>query len=100
MTKIKARQLKPLKLKDDETGEDKILEQSIIEVEWDKGDSSRDALAKFLGLFEADNKQRQTNVEVYNQIRAEIEKEMVEEAFKNIAQQNKDRDPDVPDLTT
>lgn len=100
VTKIKAKQLRPVKKKDKKTGETEVFEQTIIEVEWDKGESSRDAIAKFLGLFGADNAQRQTSVEVYNQIRAEIEKEMVEEAFKNIAQQNKDRDPDVPDLTT
>lgn len=58
VTKIKARQLKPVTRENEETGEPEFLEQSIIEVEWDKGDSSRDALAKFQGLFEADNVQR------------------------------------------
>lgn len=95
VTKIKTRQLKPVA----KENEEELLEQSIIEVEWDKGDSSRDALAKFQGLFEADNAQKQTNVEVYNQVRAEIEREMVEETFEKIAQQNRDKDPDVPDLT-
>lgn len=99
VTKIKARQLKPVARENNETGDTEFLEQSIIEVEWDKGDSSRDALAKFQGLFGEDNKQKQANVEVYNQVRAEIEKEMVEDTFEKIAQQNKDKDPDVPDLT-
>lgn len=99
VTKIKVRQLKPVTRKNNETGEeDELLEQSIIEVEWDKGDSSRDALAKFQGLFEADNAQRQASVEIYNQVRAEIEKEIVEETFEKIAQQNKSRNLDIPDL--
>lgn len=99
VTKIKIKQLKPITRKNEETGEEILVEQSLIELEWDKGDSARDALAKFQGLFEKDNNQKQNNVEIYNQVRAEVEKEMVEETFEKIEQQNKDRNPDVPDLT-
>ena len=52
VTKIKVRQIKPLK----DQGDDSI--ERIIEVEWDKGDSSREAISKYLGLFEEDNKQQ------------------------------------------
>lgn len=99
ITKMKVKLLKPIKKKDEETGEDQFVEQHLVEVEWDNGNTSRDALAKYQGLFEIDNAQKKPNVDIYNQVRAEIEKEMVEDVFDKIEQQNKERDPDDPDLT-
>lgn len=57
ITKLKVRSLKPKKVVDDATWEEIELEQSIIEVEWDKGDNAREALSKVLGLYKEDHKQ-------------------------------------------
>lgn len=54
--KVKARKTKPGV--NDGTGGKSDVEHSIIEVEWDKGDAAREALAKVLGLYEKDNEQK------------------------------------------
>ena len=63
VTEIKVRRMKTKTRKVD-VGEDdpedgiETTEESILTVKWDSGDSSRDALAKYQGLFEKDNEQR------------------------------------------
>ena len=57
ITKLKVRNLKPKVVTDEKTGEESEVEQSIIEVEWDKGDSAREALSKVVGLYEKDHQQ-------------------------------------------
>lgn len=52
---------------------------------------------KIKGMFEKDNDQKKPNIEIYNQVRAEVEKELVAETFEKTEQQATDRD--TPDLT-
>jgi|GEM_PF-356979 len=99
ITDIKVKALKPIITEDEKTGKEVIFEQSLIEVKFDNGNAARDALAKYLGLFESDNHQKQNNVDIYSQVRAEIELEMIEEVFDLIDEENMERDPDIPDLT-
>jgi phage terminase small subunit len=89
--------VKQLRTQIDEDGNETRSE--LVRVKWDNGDSSREALSKFLGLFEKDNDQKKPNIEIYNQVRAEVEREMVEAAFEKAEQQATDRDPDTPDLS-
>ena len=104
VTEIRIRQLKTktqkITIKEDGNQEDGIetVKNSVISVKWDNGDSSREAISKFLGLFKEDNEQNKPHIKIYNQVRAEIEKELVEETFQKITKQQKERDPNVPGL--
>ncbi len=61
VTEIKVHRLDTkIRKVDLEDGEDGIetTEESLVTIKWDKGDSAREALAKYQGLFEKDNLQR------------------------------------------
>jgi phage terminase small subunit len=92
VTEIHVKQLRTIV---DDAGNE--IQSELVRVKWDNGDSARDALAKFEGLFEKDNDQKKPNIEIYNQVRAEVEKELVAETFEKTEQQATDRD--TPDLT-
>jgi phage terminase small subunit len=79
VTKIKVKRLKT-RMEDGEEGP-VIIEPEIIEITWDTGDSSRDAISKYQGLFEKDNAQR-------GQVDQEARQEFMKDLFQTISQAN------------
>lgn len=89
ITKMKIRQAKP-KVHITDIGEEVLMEQQTIEIDWDNGQAARESLMKVFGLYEQDNKQKTQNIAIYNEVRAQIEKEMVNETLEEIEEQNLD----------
>ena len=99
ITKLRFRQAKP-KTHITDLGEVVEMEQQIIDIEWDSGQAARESLMKVFGLYEKDNNQKAQQVSIYNEVRAQIEKEMVEEVMEEIEQQNEElAGLDQPNLT-
>jgi len=77
VTKIKVRTLKPKVFVDEQTGEETEMEQNIIEVEWDNGNTAREALSKVVGIYEEEHRQANkgltTVADVIRKIRADID---------------------------
>jgi phage terminase small subunit len=71
--------VKHLRTKTDEEGNE--IQSELVRVKWDNGDSARDAISKYIGLYEKDNAQR-------GQVDQEARQEFMKDLFQTISQAN------------